>query len=52
LKRIVLPVMSGRPEKSATTSRAEGMRMTPGRGQSHLCWWPLIFNHSPSLISR
>jgi hypothetical protein len=30
-------------EQSATTSRAGGMRMAPGRGQGHLCWWPLIF---------
>ena len=29
-------------EQSATTSRAGGMRMAPGRGQGHLCWWPLI----------
>ena len=29
--------------KSATTSRAGGMRMAPGRGRCHLCWWPLIF---------
>ena len=29
--------------KSATSSRAEGMRMAPGRGRGHLCWWPLIF---------
>jgi len=28
--------------KSATTSRAGGMRMAPGRGRGHLCWWPLI----------
>ena len=20
-----------------------GMRMAPGRGRGHLCWWPLIF---------
>ena len=30
-------------QKSATTSRAGGMRMAPGRGRCHLCWWPLIF---------
>jgi len=30
-------------DKSATTSRAEGMRMAPGRGRGHLCWWALIF---------
>ena len=30
-------------KKSATTSRAGGMRMAPGRGRGHLCWWPLIF---------
>jgi hypothetical protein len=24
--------------KSATTSRAGGMRMAPGRGWGHLCW--------------
>jgi hypothetical protein len=29
--------------QSATTSRAGGMRMAPGRGRAHLCWWPLIF---------
>jgi len=29
-------------DKSATTSRAGGMRMAPGRGRGHLCWWPLI----------
>jgi len=29
--------------KSATTSRAGGMRMAPGRGRGHLCRWPLIF---------
>jgi hypothetical protein len=29
--------------KSATTSRDGGMRMAPGRGRGHLCWWPLIF---------
>ena len=27
----------------ATTSRAGGMRMAPGRGRGHLCWWSLIF---------
>jgi hypothetical protein len=32
-----------KPEKSATTSRAGGMRMASGRGPGHLCWWPLIF---------
>ena len=38
--------------KSATTSRAGGMRMAPGRGRSHLCWWPLIFkNFLISIIS-
>ena len=25
-----------------TTSGAGGMRMAPGRGRGHLCWWPLI----------
>jgi hypothetical protein len=30
-------------EKSATTSRAGSMRMAPGRGSGHLCWWSLIF---------
>jgi hypothetical protein len=30
-------------QKSEATSRAGGMRMAPGRGRSHLCWWPLIF---------
>jgi len=29
--------------ESATTSRAGGMRMAPGRGRDHLCWGPLIF---------
>ena len=29
--------------KSATTSRAGGMRVAPRRGRGHLCWWPLIF---------
>jgi len=24
--------------QSATTSRAGGMRMAPGRGLGHLCW--------------
>jgi hypothetical protein len=28
--------------QSATTSRAGGMRMAPGRGRGHLCWGPLI----------
>jgi hypothetical protein len=28
--------------KSATTSRAGGMRMPLERGRSHLCWCPLI----------
>ena len=32
-----------RSVQSATTSRDGGMRMTPGRGRGHLCWWPLIF---------
>jgi len=27
--------------KSATTSRAGGMRMAPGMGRCHLCCWPL-----------
>jgi hypothetical protein len=30
-------------QKSATTSRAGGMRMAPGRGRGHLCWGTLIF---------
>ena len=30
-------------QESATTSRAGGMRMAPGRARGHLCWWPLIF---------
>jgi hypothetical protein len=30
-------------KQSATTSRAGGMRMAPGRGRGHLCWLPLIF---------
>jgi hypothetical protein len=29
--------------KSATTSRAGGMRMAPERGRGHLCWCSLIF---------
>ena len=32
--------------QSATTSRAGGMRMAPGRGRGHLCWWPLIYLNS------
>ena len=40
-KKIVkIKINSG---KSATTSRAGGMRMAPGKGRDHLCWWPLIF---------
>jgi len=40
-KRIVITMDKDFGE-SATTSRAGGMRMAPGRGRSHLCWWPLI----------
>ena len=29
--------------QSATTSKAGGMKMAPGRGRGHLRWWPLIF---------
>jgi len=25
------------------------MRMTPGRGRAHLCWWSLIFNNVSTL---
>ena len=25
------------------------MRMAPGRGRGHLCWWPLIYNVSEFL---
>jgi flavin reductase (DIM6/NTAB) family NADH-FMN oxidoreductase RutF len=32
--------------ESATTSRAGGMRMAPGRGRGHPCWWPLIYLNS------
>ena len=32
-----------RTAQSATTSKAGGMRMAPGRGRGHLCWWSLIF---------
>jgi hypothetical protein len=32
-------------KKSATTSRAGGVRMFPGRGRGRFCWWPLIFNY-------
>jgi hypothetical protein len=28
--------------KSAATNGAGGVRMAPGRGLGHLCWWPLI----------
>jgi hypothetical protein len=31
-----------RIDESATTRRAGGMRMAPGRGRGHLCWWSLI----------
>ncbi len=29
--------------QSATTSKATGMRIVPGKGRGHLCLWPLIF---------
>jgi hypothetical protein len=38
--------------KSATTSRAGGMRMAPGRGRGHLCWWPLIFKKNFRYVIR
>jgi len=41
-KRIVITMDKDFGE-SATTSRAGGMRMAPGRGRGHLCWGPLIF---------
>jgi hypothetical protein len=34
--------LNQRMHESATTSRAGGMRMAPGRGRDRLCWWPLI----------
>jgi len=32
--------------QSATTGRAGGMRMAPGKGPGHLCWGPLIYINS------
>jgi hypothetical protein len=26
------------------------MRMAPGRGQGHLCWWPLILKTDRALL--
>jgi hypothetical protein len=37
--------------ESATTSKAGGMRMAPGRGRGHLCWWPLIFKKNFLIVT-
>ena len=39
-----------RHSKSATNSRAGGMRMVPGRSLGHLCKWPLICHNVLDLI--
>ena len=42
-----------RPQKSAATSRAGGMRKDPRRGRgAMLCWWSLIFNKNFGFMLR
>jgi hypothetical protein len=41
LEEVAMPF--GYHGNQPTASRAEGMRMAPGRRQWHLCWGTLIF---------